>query len=274
MRWLNRLHARYGHYGVPHLTVVLIVGQVLSYILEMSRPEYIQNIAFIPALFLAGEWWRPITFVFSPPAMHPIFAFFFWYLFYFMGTTLENVWGTLRFNLFFLVGYLATVAVAFFNPQQPASIYFVEGSVFLAFAFLFPDFEIRLFFILPVKIKWLAMLTWGFGFFLVLGLPWHGKLMIVASVANFFLFFGKDVWRKLRYGQRRMVHQSQQIKHRERAIHRCVVCGKTEKTDPQMEFRYCSKCAGNPCYCSEHLRSHEHIAATVDAPETEGTRPN
>lgn len=270
MRLLDRLHARYGHVGVPHLTFVLIAGQVLTYFLQQGRPDYIEQIQFKPALFLEGEWWRALTFVFTPPATNVVFAFFFWYLFFLMGTTLENIWGTFRYNLFFLVGYLATAGVAFLTPQMEASIAFIQVSVFLAFAFLFPDFQLSLFFILPIKIKWLALLTW-IGYFLavVVG-SWPVRLSILASVANFFLFFGGDVWRKLRYGQRRMANQAQQIAARERVVHRCVVCGRTEKTDPQLEFRYCSKCAGTPCYCSDHIRDHEHIVAAPSQDEAQG----
>ena len=97
-----------------------------------------------------------LTFVGEPPTTNLLFAFFFWYLFYLMGTVLESTWGAFRYNVYLLVGWAATVAVAFLQPNAPASISFLQASVFLAFAYLYPDFQILLFFILPVKVKWLA----------------------------------------------------------------------------------------------------------------------
>ena len=116
---------------------------------------------------LDGEVWRLVSFVAQLPTESLILAIFFWYLFYLMGTTLEHTWGSFRYNVFLLIGYVATVAVAFVPPAEPASVAFLQGSVFLAFAWLYPDFQIMLFFILPVKIKWLALLAW-IGYFLAL----------------------------------------------------------------------------------------------------------
>jgi hypothetical protein len=198
-----------------------------------------------------------------PPFSNPICAFFFWYFFYLMGTTLELQWGVLRYNVFLLVGYVATVAASFLAPNLPASNAFLEGSVFLAFAFLYPEYEIYLFFVLPVKIKWLARLTWAIYAYIFTFGDWTNRAMIGASVANFFLFFGRDVLDRVRMGRRRMAFQAARITEKKRDhLHRCTVCGITDRTHPEMDFRYCSRCVGTHAYCSEHLRNHEHITAT------------
>lgn len=260
MNVLDRLQRRFGRYAVANLTMILIAGQVAAYALGFARPDLPELIAFVPARFLAGELWRPLTFVFAMPPMHPVFAFFFWYLFYLMGTTLEHTWGTFRYNVFLLVGYVATVAVSFITPLQPASVVFLQGSVFLAFAYLYPDFQILLFFLLPVKIKWLALVAWiGYLYKLAFGPGFDVRLLVAASLANFFLFFGRDIVMRMRGAQRRMAQQAGQIKTRHTPRHRCTICGITNLTHPDMDFRYCSKCAGNPCYCSEHLANHQHV---------------
>ena len=242
MRLLDRLERRFRRYAVPNLTVILIAGQVALYALGSPRPDLLERIAFIPARFLDGEIWRILTFVFDPPISNLFFAFFFWYLFYLMGTTLEHTWGTFRYNVFLLVGYVATVAAAFLMPQMPASVGFLQGSVFLAFAYLYPDFQLLLFFLLPVKVKWLALLQW-IGYFLTIAFaPWIMKLMATAAVVNFFVFFGKDIALRVRSGKRRMESQASRIKARSTPRHRCAVCGITNLTHPDMDFRYCSEC--------------------------------
>jgi len=259
MTILDRLERRFRRYAVPNVTVGLIACQVVAYLLRSSRPDLFLAMSLVPARVLEGEIWRLVTFVFQPPLTNLIFAFFFWYLFYLMGTTLEHAWGAFRYNLFLLIGYVATVAVSFVTPNQAASVGFLQGSVFLAFAYLYPGFQLMLFFLLPIRIKWLALLTW-IGYFWVLAFgTWVLRLMVTASILNFLVFFGRDLVFRMRGARRRMQLQADRIKARSTPRHRCTICGITNLTDPQMDFRYCSKCAGSPCYCSEHLNNHEHV---------------
>ena len=135
----------------------------------------------------------------------------------------------------------------------------VGGSVFLAFAYLFPDFELLLFFILPVKIKWLALITW-IGYFLGFAFgSWHTRLIILASIANFLLFFGRDIMLRMRAGRRRMAYQVQKITREDEPFHQCSICGITDVTHPEAEFRYCTECRPTRCFCSDHLDGHEHV---------------
>lgn len=263
MALLDRLQRRFGRYAVPNVTLILIAGQVALYVVGLAQPQVLEKAALIPRQVLQGEVWRLVSFVFQPPPIHPILAFFFWYLFYLMGTALEHTWGTFRYNVYLLVGYVATVAVSFVTPDMPASVGFLQGSVFLAFAYLYPDFQIMLMFILPVKIKWLAMLTWiGYFFALAFG-SMLIRLLVAASICNFVLFFGKDILVRIRSGHRRMVGQARQVAAKNKPRHQCTICGITNLTHPEMDFRYCSKCDGSPCYCQEHLRDHAHIVSTT-----------
>src|SRR4051812_31269385 len=218
MSILSRLNAKFGRYALPNLTVVLIVGQVLMFLTQQLNPgmqgfQMLERIRMYPDRVLAGEYWRVITFLFVPPTTNLIFAVFFWYMFYLMGTTLEVTWGAFRYNVYLLIGYVASIACAFgtyfaFGGQAglPASSGFLFGTVFLAFARFFPDFTIYIFFILPIKIKWLALLQWiGYGFTFLAG-PWMIKAMVLASVMNYLLFFGRDIWRDMKHGHRRMRH--------------------------------------------------------------------
>ncbi len=272
MSLLDHLERVLGRFAVPHLSLYLVIGQafvLLSALLGLLDLSYL---VLWPELVRQGEWWRLLTMVFLPPTATGMFGYVFvvfaWYLFCLMGGALEGSWGEFRYNLFLLTGYALTVAAAFITPLAPTGNLFIAGSVFLAFAWLNPDFELVVFFILPVKIKWLALLTWlGHAYYFVVG-SWPLRLQILAAVGNFLLFFSRDLAQALRHGQRVMATQTSRLAAEAagpEARHRCHVCGKTDQTDPQLDFRYCSKCAGDECYCPEHIFTHEHVPAPRDA---------
>jgi hypothetical protein len=269
MSLISKLEPKLGRFAVPNLTVMLIAGQVFLYVAQQLNPgqggvDVLDKIRLYPDRVLSGEVWRLVTFLFDPPLTHLIFAFFFWYLFYLMGTTLEVSWGTFRYNVFLLIGYLASLvsalAVYFATGLNlPASNGFLYGSVFLAFARLYPDFVMYIFFILPIKIRWLALFQWcGYAVGFLFG-DWMSRGMIAASVLNYLLFFGRDISRDMKQGHRRMQHQAKSLRSPQRIVHTCAVCGLTSEEAPRMQFRYCSKCEGERCYCSEHLQNHEHV---------------
>jgi hypothetical protein len=281
MKWIDRLEAKYGRYAVPNLTMFLIVGQVLAYLANAApgaaaRGPLLGGILFEPDKVLAGQWWRVITFLFTPPPMNVLFAFFFWYLFYLFGTTLEANWGALRYNLYLLLGYVASVAMAFVAwfaagvPGDAASNTFLYGTVFLAFARLYPDFELYIFFILPVKIRWLALLTWiVYGVTLVSAQDWMAPAMVVAATFNYLVFFGRDILQGMKHRHRRMQFQSRSlqggnVRGGPKMKHQCHVCGLSNVDEPRTQFRYCSECGGDYCYCPEHLANHEHVKVPAE----------
>jgi hypothetical protein len=267
MPLLSKLERLLGRFAIPNLSLYLIIGQVFFWGLAMMTGFNVERIALLPAAVLAGEGWRVVTFLFFPPTLGTdvlslVFMAFGWYMFYLMGSALEHYWGDFRYNAFIGLGWLLTVAAAFVTPGRYASYLFLTGSVFLAFARLNPDFELLIFFILPVKIKWLALIMWlGFGFTLIVG-PWAGRLAVLAATGNFLIFFAGDIANQIRTGRRRMSHQARVFAatpDEEEPRHRCRVCGKTDLGDPKAEFRYCSKCAGNQCYCADHIFNHQHV---------------
>lgn len=265
-RLIDTLERWFGRFAFPHLTLALIVAQVTAYLFATENPELLRRLVLIPREVLAGEYWRLVTVWAVPPTTNLLFAFFFWYFLYLMGTALEQYWGAFRYNLFLLVGYLATVAVAFVNPAAVVTNGFLFGSVFLAFAYLNPDFVIYLFFILPLKIKWLAIFTWvSYGLTFLVG-SWETRLAVLASIANFAWFFGPTIFDRARRGRRRISELARQTGQQKMPFHRCRVCGITDKTHPGTEFRYCSQCAGTCGYCPDHIRNHEHL--TAETPES------
>jgi hypothetical protein len=269
MSWLHRIGRCLEPFAIRNLTICIVAGQVLLLGASLLGIVHYEDLFFVPDRAINGEWWRFVTLVFLPPFaasnLGVVFAAFALYLLFMFGTALEHHWSALRYNLFLLVGYALTVGLAFVTPGHPATNTFIAGSLFLAFAFLFPDFTLHLFFILPVKIKWLALITWlAYGFSLLTG-DLATRLTIIAAVGNFLLFFARAIWQNARHGRRRMAGQARRIATANEPRHRCHVCGKTNRTDPQEDFRYCSKCAGDHCYCSGHIRNHEHIVVEPTA---------
>lgn len=257
LEWFDRLIRPI---AVPNLTVVLITCQAIFYVFILSNPNIVSRATLVASKVLEGEVWRLCSFVMIPPTTNLLFALIAWYLFYLMGNALESQWGTVRYNVFLWVGMLLTMAVAFLAPNRPLSNAFLAGSVFLAFATFYPDFELRLFFILPVKIKWLALLTWiGYAGQLLFGF-WEDRLAVVASVGNYLLFFGPMLYERLKSRRRRQAWKTKMTAQAHAPRHVCGVCEITNLSHPDMDFRYCSTC--DQCFCNEHLRNHEHAEAT------------
>lgn len=251
MGFLNRLERAIGRYAIPNISLYLVIGQVFFWSVSYLGFFDIERIALLPWAVARGEVWRVFSFLLLPPNAHPVFIAFAWYMFYLMGSALEGHWGVFRYNLFLFLGWIMTLGVAFLFPTTYATNVFLAGSVFLAFAFLNPVFEILIFFILPVKIKWLALIAWiGYGFTLITG-TWPVRLAVLASIGNFLIFFSGAIVQRGKTGRRRMEYQAKQAAARENdePRHTCAVCGKTDRTHPREDFRYSDD---DKCYCSEH----------------------
>lgn len=271
MSFFSKLERRLQPLAVPHAILAIVIGQTFFYLTTMLGLVNAERLILSWSRVMEGEWWRLASFVLMPPAAGWLFIAFALYMLYFLGTALEEAWGTLRLNLFLIVGWLLTVAAAWFVPDSVASNAFIGGSLFLAFAYLNPNFTFYILFILPVRVKWLALLTWlYYGYVCVVG-SLADRLFVLAAVGNFLLFFGARIVSDLKTGKRQVDGQLRRRAERREAEaagprHRCVVCGKNSDTHPEEDFRYCSRCAGDQCYCSEHLRNHVHVTESSATP--------
>ncbi|PTX91481.1 rhomboid family intramembrane serine protease [Opitutus sp. ER46] len=268
MSLLDRLERIFGRFAVPNLALYLVIGQVFVFVSRMFGLLPVEKLMYAPVLVLQGEWWRPLTFMFVIPLPQGLFGYVFtafgWYLFYMMSSAMESYWGVFRFNLFLFTNWLLTAALAFVTPYTPVTNLYILGAVFLAYAFINPDFELLLFFVLPLKIKWIALFTWalyGVNFFLG---SWGLRLQIAAAAITFLLFFGSTMLRGARQSQRQSAARTERAREQVQPRHVCYVCGKTDLSHPDLDFRYCSKCAGDQCYCPEHIHNHAHVVASED----------
>jgi hypothetical protein len=262
MKWLYKLERKYGKYAIKNLMMYIVGLNAVIYILTYmdTTGESTYRLMLIPSLVLKGEVWRLITYIFIPPAASIIFIIFVLYFYYMIGTSLEHEWGSFKFNIYYLIGMLGTTLAAFISGNGQTGFY-LNLSLFLAFAYIYPNYEMLVFFVLPVKMKYMAWLDVAFlGYSFLMG-DLSVKLAIVAALINFFIFFGKGLMtfvkgRGFAYNNKRKYVS--QVPKRD-TFHKCTICGVTEKDDKQMEFRYCSSCEGHHEYCMEHLRNHEHI---------------
>ncbi|MBB6431330.1 rhomboid family intramembrane serine protease [Algisphaera agarilytica] len=257
MKWTRQLEHKLAGFAVPHLTLGIIGVQIMSFLAGVSNPDIAAGMVLDTQLVRQGEWWRIFTFMMVPPSGFFLFAVIAWYILYFTGAGLENAIGTPKYNLYWLIGYLASVAVAFAVPGAPVSNAFLATSVFLAFAVLYPDFEILLFFILPVKMKWLGMFSGGIFVYIAISRiavgAWAGPAMVFAATLNFMIFFGPELLRRIKRGHNQMKRQRDAIAEANEPFHRCSVCGITDISHPQAEFRYNAEANGTVCYCLDHL---------------------
>lgn len=235
---------------IPRLSLILTLGSGLCFIFGMLSPQFLPFIAFVPERILAGEFWRALSFIFYPFDMHPFFAFFTYYLFFLMGSALEHQWGAGKFNLFIFLGYLGTMGAAFLTPSLVATNYYIYLSVYLAFAALHPDFELYLFFVVPVKIKWLAWVVAALTALDFVAAGWGVRFSILVAAVNFLAFFGPGFFKKTRENIQTVKIEIRAVQEEAKPFHVCSVCGVTEKTNPAAIFRF----SDGAEYCGEHLK--------------------
>ena len=271
--------------GIPNLMLYICIGTAVVYLFSMVTDSVVlyQWLAFDRELILHGQIWRLFSYALLDGSDNILFMALFLMCYYSIGRAMENMWGTLRFNLFYLCG-LVIMDIYCMIFDCGASAYYLNLSLFLSYATLYPDAQFLILFIIPIKAWVLALVDLLLVLLGLISYPFPMNFFSVLSVANYFLFFGKDVlnvipmsWRVnfrrlLRKKDRKKPAAAKPIpfpnagsyeasvaKPRAPYTHRCTVCGRTDVSDPQLEFRYCSRCNGYYCYCQDHIGNHTHI---------------
>lgn len=268
--------------GIPNLMLYISIGTALVYIMSMvSNSGTLYDIlCFDRAAILRGQVWRLITYVFTYNLGNPLLTAISLLCYFSLGRAMENIWGTLRFNLYYFSGLiLMDIYCMIFGGF--ADVTYLNLSLFLGYATLYPDARFLLFFIIPVKAWIFAVIDLGLMLYGLLLYPFPSNLFSVIALANYFLFFGKDVvnifplsWRanfarlfrkKKKKEAPKVIpfpgagsYEASTATVKSPYTHCCTVCGKTDVTNPELEFRYCSRCTGYRCYCEEHISNHAH----------------
>lgn len=246
------------------MTYIIALNAVVFFLNLMDQTGmFITKLYLVPELVLKGEIWRLVTYIFIPPTFSPLWLLFVLYFYYLIGNSLEHEWGTFKFTMYYLIGMIGTTAATIITGGVGTPDY-LNLSLFLAFAYIFPNYQILIFFILPVKVKYLAWLDAAFILYSMVTASVTGKVAALVAILNFMLFFGKDIFFRLKTGGKSYYRKKAYDAKLSRShiIHRCEVCGRTEKDDKNLEFRYCVDCEGDHEYCMDHLNAHEHIKGT------------
>ena len=346
----RKLERKLGRYAIRNLSLALIISYFFGYLMYFINADFLNYLTLNPYAIVHGQVWRLITWVIVPPSTDNLFFFLIMLLFYYsIGTALERTWGTWRYNVYIFSGLVFTIfgafimmGVAYFvdpgtiaaygagtyfaNYSRYFSTYYVNMSIFLAYAVTFPDMQVLLMFIIPIRVKWLGVIYAAFLAYDVIFSNFAVRIAIIASLLNFIVLWvrsgslrrldprqmkrqsdfrrgvrtgswqrGEDGWmhasgngkagdegRRNGTDDARRAGRGQggettgtgagaqngggedgrgRVIHHEfrQPLHRCAVCGRTELDDPNLEFRYCSKCQGNYEYCMDHIFTHIHV---------------
>ncbi|MCI6275147.1 MAG: rhomboid family intramembrane serine protease [Clostridium sp.] len=264
MKFLDRMERKFGKFAIKNLMTYIISANAIFYVLiyMLGNTKLWNLMILIPERVMQGEIWRLITFILIPPNTSVLWIVFTLYFYYLAGSGLESHWGSFKFNIYYLCGILGTIIGCFISGGISVGATFINLSLFLAFAKLYPDFELLVFLVLPVPIRILALIDWFYIIYNIVVAPNNDvRLAAVFAVVNYFLFFGKDMVKTVKLKKTVAANRDfRVITNTEKPyIHKCTVCGITENDDPDMEFRYCSKCSGAREYCMKHIKDHEHI---------------
>ncbi|MBE5875904.1 MAG: hypothetical protein E7290_03335 [Lachnospiraceae bacterium] len=292
MNLLNKLEKKLGKYAISNISLYLILCYGCGYLLGLINPYFLNYLTLNPYEILHGQVWRIFTWILVPPSSLDIFTIITLYFYYSVGSSLERTWGTFLYNVYLFMGMLFTVIGSFvvFGIYQATaadaimmaygsyenfyalasrayfSTYYVNMSIFLAFAMTFPNAQVLLWFLIPVKMKWM-----GIVYVVLIGLQvvqgdLISRVVIISSLLNFIVFFlmtrnGLGMRLSPKQVKRRYVYKTEVRRARPQSVakHKCAICGKTSDEYPELEFRFCSKCNGGYEYCQDHLFTHTHV---------------
>lgn len=281
-RSFERFCFKHRKIGIPNLMLFISIGAALVYIMTMASDSYVlyEVLSFNRTAILQGQIWRLFSYVFTYSAGGPLLTAISLICYFSLGRAMENIWGTLRFNLYYFCGLiLMDIYCMIFGGA--ADVTYLNLSLFLGYATLYPDARFLLFFIIPVKAWIFAIIDLALMVYGLILYPFPHNLFSVIALANYFLFFGKDVvyvfppsWRanasrlfrkkKKKEGPKVIPfpaagsYEASTASVKAPYTHCCTVCSRTDVTNPELAFRYCSRCTGYRCYCEDHISNHTH----------------
>ena len=262
MNFINKLERKFSKYAISNLTMYLIFGYVIGYVLSRVSPQILSFLTLDPYQILHGQIWRLVTWVLMPPSTQGVLFYAIMLLFYYqLGMNLERTWGVFRYNVYIFGGILYTILgavvtwmimtviygnAAFTGALVGAQIstYYICMSIFLAFAVCYPNMQILLYFIIPIKMKWMAYVYAALMLVDLVQSSWPRRIVMVMSLLNFVIFFlsTRDLYRfSPKEVHRRQVYRQAVRRPQSAGItkHKCAICGRTEQDETTLEFRFC-----------------------------------
>ncbi len=270
---VDRFLWKHPNFGVHNLMLYVVIGNALIYLLSMmdSTGMLAYYLAFSADRLLRGEVWRLVTFIFVPQSSSLLGLVLMLYFEFFIGRLLEQAWGKGKFTVYYLLGMFFTVVYALLvrlitGSDVYVTAVYINMSMFFVFATLWPENRVLLFFIIPIKVTWLA---YAEAALFLYGMIRGGTLLPLVGILNYFLFCGDELFSRIQPRLRRLFGRGADFRRASRQAQRdakalpytykCAVCGRTDAEHPELEFRYCSRCVGYHCFCEDHIGSHVHF---------------
>ncbi|KIR01914.1 hypothetical protein P261_00728 [Lachnospiraceae bacterium TWA4] len=274
MNWLSKLERKFGRFAIPNLMLYIIGLNIVGFVIMIGNPQFFyQYLTLNAQAILQGQIWRIFTFLLTPSSTDLFFLAIFCMFYYSIGQALEYSWGSFRLNLYYFLGVLFHVVAAIIvylltGRNFYFSTRYLSLSLLLAYGMEFPEHEILFFFVLPIKMKWLAMIDGAYTLvMIVIGFingDFGSSLAALISLGNFLIFFFSS--RRMSPYRPAQVIRKRNFKKQVRPTmnprivrHKCAICGRTENDGENLVFRYCSKCEGDYEYCQDHLYTHKHV---------------
>lgn len=283
MNFMSRMERKFGRYAISNLSLYIIICYIIGYILQIFVPQIFQLLVLSPYHICQGQIWRIVTWVLMPPESLGIFTIIMLVFYYSIGTSLERTMGSFRYNVFIFGGVLLTalgmiiaywIYAGVYNINgielstisyyfaYSTSTYYLSMSIFLAYALFYGDAHVLLYFVIPIRVRWIAILDLGMMLYDFVKGGIGVKVVIGITLLNLLIFF-------LSIGRMKHIHPGQIKRKRAYAQevkkatpitrHKCAVCGRTENDGDDLVFRFCTKCNGNYEYCQDHMFTHEHV---------------
>jgi len=257
----------------------IVIGNAIVFLFSMMDRTglFLRYLYFIPSRIVRGEVWRLVTFVLIPEGGNIISVALFLYFYYFIGSTLERTWGSGKFTIYYFSGVILNIIYGFLvwavtglpSVMLGLDAHFINLSMFFAFATIYPDMRVLLFFFIPIRIKWLALIDALYFLYIFLVTRFPLNFLPLIAILNYLIFCGEDLSRTLKPLRYRMSKQNMSFRSKARKAEKqgfsgaykrkCAVCGRTDEDYPNLEFRYCSRCAGYHCFCQDHINNHVHF---------------
>jgi hypothetical protein len=258
-RLLARLERRLGGFALPNLILYVVLGMAVVWVFSLSRPDVQGWLTLDMVAVRHGQVWRLVSFLLIPPALSPFWILVHLYFTWWIGSSLEQNWGAFKFNAYYFTGVLATIVASLVTG--PTTSVWLDSSLFLAFATIFPDVSVMLFLLVPIRVKWLGIAAAAFMIFAAATGGWTERAAIAAALVNYVLFFGEH-WRATMRGQAVVTRQKARRAKTESfapvfGTRVCAICGAQEAEGVDIRVCSCDKCGGSPrALCLTHARSH------------------
>ena len=276
MNKIDRFCYAHPRFGIPNLMLIIVIGNAAVWLLTKmdTTGQLVSLLSGSAQGILHGQVWRLVTYVFVPTEASPIWLLVMLYFYYWIGSCLEREWGNGKFTIYYVSGMLLTaiygvVLSAILGRDVIVSTTYLNLSMFFAFATLYPDMQVLLFFIIPIKVKYLAYVDAALFVLGIITTAFPLNLRPAVAVLNYLVYCGDWLFDFFRPSHVRQRQKTVNFKREARRIQReqankpyhykCAVCGRTDTDYPELEFRYCSRCVGYHCFCQDHINNHVHF---------------